>query len=273
MTFEETAPFDHLIWSPNIVELLIEYFPDSGGAPVIDVPEYAMTWIENILKIKRRERQPKPIDWLIFERNKIIIDLAVCWIDMHDGCTPLKFVKNVWNPLSKVYFSNDPELEADEEFNKRIISIGKNYGIPGVDYSETPELYCLVNGIICCFQSMESLDSGDIQTTVKILLGASLRVGEHYGASALRGINNVAAENLASRSSFAQSGAAGRHKGSDALIPKVQAYYIENGHEYDNKEKAAVGIAEIFGVVSDRTVGRWLIGLKPRHPKPDKVPR
>lgn len=285
--------FDPFIWTPEIYYQILEATPGHKKYPVLDLggSEDEYKRIAAILLPNHIERDPKPIDWLISIRDEMLVKLAHHWIKFHVDRTPKKFVDKIWNPLCEAFFDPDFDNDTDAAFLK--------FGIPVVPSDANPDADFLADGLLWCLYSMDSLEAGEIPEIVKDLMEVSHYLGSLEGADVQRLTSDQAAservwatltaledadqqrtpvnEEATARepspySAFGRRGARKRHEVNDANKPKAQAHYTEHGHEYDNREDATFKMGEIYKV-SHRTVGRWIVGLKPKHPKPDKVPR
>jgi len=285
--------FDPLIWTPEIYYPILQATPGYKESPVVDFggSEDAYKRIEDILLPSLIERDPKPIDWLISIRDEMIVKLARHWIKFHVDRTPKKFVDNIWKPLCEAFLDPNFDKDTDAAFLK--------FGIPVVPSDANPDADFLADGLLWCLYSMDSLEAGEIPEIVKDLMNISQYLGMLEGADVQRLTNDQAASERDSatltalegadqqripvneeatarerspHSAFGRLGARKKNEVNNANKPKAQAHYIEHGHEYDNREDAAFKMGEIYKV-SHRTVNTWIVGLKPKHPKPDKVPR
>ena len=265
MTFEEKSTFDPAIWVPDLLGMLIKNEVGPTRRTLLCRQDFAFNRNKKIVEQSRTERLAKPNDWLIEKRNEILLQLATCWIELHDTRTPFDFCTDIWIPVTKAYLSCDGSRKA---FAPAI----EKYGLlelNEVNYQFT-QFIC---GLFWCLFSMDSLESGEIAETVSHLMSASVVLGqlEVIGAQHQQGVDDATIQKSKSLSAFAQLGAAGRNAKNRAIKAEVLEHYMEHGHGF-SKESAAADIAEKFGKVSARTVGKWLIRVKPRNPKSDALP-
>lgn len=275
MSLEETTPFDPAIWAPDLLGTLIKNAVGQGRISTSS----ASTWWgagkfepltdENKLKHRRvlSMRQQTPNDWIICERDALLVRVATCWIECHDKTrTPEDFCSDIFLPLSLAVLTTNNSNE--------LIELLTEHGVIKSCVINT-DFCSLVEALLAWFYVTAGLESGNIKQAVNALVEVSIALGrlEHSAERRQSAKKNKADQESKSRRAFAQLGAAAKHKKNDAHIAKVLEHFAEYGHMYSSKEKAAAEMAGNLVPRSERTIGKWLIGLTPRHLKPGKVPR